>query len=456
MTERQEASIREDIKELREKAGEHTWLPLHPIGAQRDPETMAIFVSADGVRVTDVEGRSYIDGFSCLMYKNIGHGRREIADAVHSQMLEMTSAPQFHFATVPGIELATKLAEITPGSLSRVHYVCGGSEANEVAVKMARQYQRIAGSSNRFKIIARQGEYHGFTQLMMALGKSPLYGTFEPFPPGVRYAPQPHCYRCPLELEYPHCGIGCAKSLGRIIEHEGPDTVAAFLTTSVSQAAGGVVPPPEYWPMVRSICDKYGVLFIDDEVVCGFGRTGKMFGIENFGVNPDIMTFAKGVTSGYLPLGGAIVSKEISEKFEESKELLRSVTTFGGLPASCAAALANIAIIEQENLVKNAASMGEYIAEQVQSLKEHPMVGDIRGLGLLWFIELVKDRQSKERLSGEESGSLVAKLRQAGLITRGDGGLICFVPPLVITKEEIDESLAIIDRAIGELEEEAS
>ena len=452
----QKVSAREDIKELREKAGEHVWLPYTPIAAHHSPGGMNIFVSADGVRVTDVEGRTYIDAFAGLMYKNVGYGRKEIIDAAYAQMLEITSPPQFDQGTVPGILLAAKLAEITPGSLSRVHYVCGGSEANEVAVKIAKQYQKLAGSPNRYKIIAREGEYHGFTHLAMSMGKGAgaLYAPFEPSVPGIRHVPHPYCYRCPLDLKYPDCDIGCAKALERTILHEGPNSVAAFLTVAISQETPIAVPPPEYWPMIRSICDKYGVLLIDDEVVCGFGRTGKMFGIENFGVDPDIISFAKGVTSGYLPLGGAIASKEISDVFEKSQDILRSVTTFGGLPSSCAAALANIDIIEKEELVEKCASMGEYVAEQIQPLYKHPMVGDIRGLGLYWGIELVKDKESKERLSGVELANLNAKLRQAGLITRIDNGIIRFIPPLIISKDDVDESLAIIDKAIGQLEAE--
>ena len=321
---------------------------------------------------------------------------------------------------------------------------------------MAKQYQKIAGFGNRYKIIAREGEYHGFTHLAMALGKTTkgLYAPFEPLVPGIRHAPHPYCYRCPLDLKYPDCGIGCAKALERIIKHEGPESVAAFLTVAISQETPAAVPPPEYWPMVKSICEKYGVLFIDDEVVCGFGRTGKMFGIENFGVDPDIITFAKAITSGYLPLGGAIASKEISDKFKESKDVLRSVTTFGGLPASCAAALVNLDIIEKENLVEKCASMGDYVAEQLQPFNEHPMVGDIRGLGLFWGIEIVRDKQSKKKLSYPEAENLKEKLRQAGLITRVDDGIIRFMPPLIITKEEVDECIAIMNRAIGQLEKE--
>ena len=452
-----EVSKREDIRELRKKAGEHIWLPYTPIAAHRSPDSMHIFVSADGVRVKDVEGKSYIDAFAGLMYKAVGYGRREIIDAAYAQMLEMTSSPMFDHGTVPGIILAAKLAEITPGNLSRVHYVCGGSEANEVAVKMAKQYQKFAGFGNRYKIIAREGEYHGFTHLTMALGKASrhIYAPFEPLVPGVRHVAHPYCYRCPLGLEYPDCEVRCAKELERTLILEGPESVAAFLTVSVSQETPMAVPPPEYWPTIKSICDKYGVLFIDDEVVCGFGRTGKWFGIENWGVEPDIITVAKAITSGYQPLGAAIASKEISDKFEESQDVLRNVTTFGGLPGSCAAGVANLEIFEKENLVERAASLGPYVSDKLQPLSEHPMVGDIRGIVLMWGIELVKDKKTTEPIHPiSDVASIVSKLRELGLITRADNGTIRFVPPLVITKDEIDESIAIFDKGIGQLEDE--
>jgi adenosylmethionine-8-amino-7-oxononanoate aminotransferase len=273
--------------------------------------------------------------------------------------------------------------------------------------------------------------------------------------PGIRHVAHPYCYRCPLGLEYPDCEVRCAKELERTLILEGPESVAAFLTVSVSQETPMAVPPPEYWPTIKSICDKYGVLFIDDEVVCGFGRTGKWFGIENWGVEPDIITVAKAITSGYQPLGAVIASKEISDKFEESQDVLRNVTTFGGLPGSCAAGVANLEIFEKENLVERAASLGPYVSDKLQPLNEHPMVGDIRGIGLMWGIELVKDKKTKEPIDPiTDVASIVSKLRELGLITRVDNGTIRFVPPLVITKDEIDESIAILDKGIGQLEDE--
>jgi len=445
-----------EIQQLRDMALENFWHIVASRQAVTAPGGLRIYTKGEGCRVTDVDGKSYIDAFAGLMYKNVGYGRREIADAVHAQMLELTSTPQFDYASIPAIKLAGKLAEITPGSLSRVVFTTGGAEAIESSIKMARQYQGLSGFPNRKTIIAREGEYHGLTLFTMALSlfRGMVEGLYGPYPAGIRHVPQPYCYRCPLGLQYPDCSLACAKELEKVIESEGPETVAAVLMTSICQQTPVIIPPPEYWPMIRSICDKHGVLLIDDEVVVGFGRTGKMFGIEHWEVAPDIMATAKGIVSGYLPLGACIASSEIAKKFDESPMPFMHVITFAGTPACCAAGLANIEILEREKLPERAAAMGEYFSKRAQTLYEHPMVGDIRGIGLLWAIELVKDRKTKEKPSAEVNGVAMGKLYEAGLITRVDEESIRFIPPLIITEDEIDESITIIDKVIGELEKQ--
>ncbi|MBW2367774.1 MAG: aspartate aminotransferase family protein, partial [Deltaproteobacteria bacterium] len=406
---------KDEIQELRDQSAENIWHPFQPMKLDRSPSGIPIYVEGEGCRITDAEGNSYIDGFAGLGYKVVGYGRKEIADAAYEQMLELTSSVQYNtLATVPAIRLATKLAQITPGDLSRTAFVCGGSEANETAVKLAKHYQRLSGFGNRYKIIARNAEYHGFTHLTMSLGRmnGNMWTPFEPLASGVRLVSHPYCYRCPLKLEYPDCGITCAKELEKTILDEDPNLVAAFISTAISQNSPVAIPPPEYWPMIKSICDKYNILLIDDEVVCGFGRTGKMFGLEHWGIVPDIMTMAKGITSGYLPLAACISTPEISRKFEEGKDVFRNIATFGGLPACCAAALANIEIIENENLVEKTQSMGEYLSDKMHPLSEHPMVGDIRGTGLMWGVELVKDQKTKKRLRFKELMVLSRKLRE--------------------------------------------
>lgn len=446
-----------ELQELHDLALEHLFVPLVPRAQLATPGGLEIYVEGEGCRVTDADGKSYIDAFAGLMTRAIGYGRKEIADAVYAQMLKLSAPPGASGTTVPTIRLAAKLAQITPGSLSKSFFTTGGNESIETAVKMARHYQRLSGFGNRYKIIAREHEYHGQSFLAMALGKhsAAMFAPYEPLVPGIRHVAQPYCYRCPLRLEYPDCGVACAKELERVIQFEGPEMVAAFIATTVCQNAPVVVPPPDYWPTIRAICDKYGVLLICDEVVDGFGRTGKMFAVEHWGLVPDMMALAKGIASGYLPLGACIATSEVSKKFDEA--LFIHLITYGcGTPAPCAAALANIEIIERERLPERAAAMGEYFSKKAEALYEHPTVGEIAGIGLLWNIELVKDKKSKERFGPAADALTVRKLREAGLITRVDGGAIRFTPPLIITEDEIDESIAIMDKVIGQMEKELS
>lgn len=445
----------DEIQELCDMAKENLWLSVRQLEV---PGRVLIFSGEKGrSRVIDIEGKSYIDGFAGLMYKNIGYGRKEIADAVYAEMMKLSSPPG-HGSTVPPIRLANKLAQITPGSLSKCFFTTGGAEAIEVAVKISKQYQRNAGFPNRYKIIARTGEYHGLSHLTMSLGKKSgtAHEVYEPLVPGVRHVPQPYCYRCPMGLEYSSCNMACVKELNRVIEFEGEEMVAAFIMTAICQSTPVMKPPSEYFPMVREICNKHGVLLIDDEVVTGFGRTGKMFAAEHWGVVPDIMTIAKGIVSGYLPLGACVTKAELSKKFEDEKKAFRHIITYGGMPAPCAAALVNIDILEREKLPERAATMGEYFSRKVEKLWEHPIVGDIRGMGLMWGIELVKDKKTKEKFSSEDDKKVRKKLREGGLLTSCSDGVIRFLPPLCITESEIDESIAIIDKVIGELGKELS
>jgi adenosylmethionine-8-amino-7-oxononanoate aminotransferase len=416
------------------------------------PGGVPIFVGEKGSSVIDVDGKSYVDGFAGLMYKNIGYGRKELAEAAYKQLLEFSSPPG-QGGTVPAIKLAAKLAEITPGSLGKSFLTTGGAEAIEVAVKLSKQYQRNAGFPNRYKIIARTGEYHGGSHLTMQLGKhsGQAWLPYEPLVPGVRHVPQPYCYRCPIHLQYPDCGVACAKELDRVIEFEGPEMVAAFIMTGVCQSTPVMKPPPEYAPMVREICDKHGVLLIDDEVVSGFGRTGKMFAIEHWGVVPDMMTVAKGIISGYLPLGACISKMEMAEKFE-GQQAFRHIITYGGMPACCAAGLANIDILEKEKLVERAAEMGEYFEKKAAQLYQHRTVGDIRGMGLMWGVELVKNKETKEKLARDDDRKIMESLNKGGLLTTCGNGVIRFLPPLVITESEIDQSINAIEAAVTEFE----
>ena len=372
-------------------------------------------------------------------------------------MLELQFAPT-HDGSIPKIKLAEKLAEITPGNLSRVAFANGGTEAIETALKIARKYQQIAGFPNRYKLISPYA-YHGSTLGAMATGSDITFHweDFEPLPSGYLHVVHPWCSRCPFGLEYPGCDLQCARQVEQVIQDENPETVAAFIDTPISSF--GFVPPPEYWPTVRSICGKYGVLIIFDCIVTGLGRTGKMFATEHFDIVPDIMVLGKGLAGGYLPISAAVITKEVAQKFEGGpRETLIHSFTFEGLPGACAAALATLEIIEKEKLVDSSKALGKYLFEQLQSLYDHNIVGEVRGgLGLMAHIELFKDGKTGERYSPEENARigrmLKQKLMEAGLWGMFRNPLpIC--PSLSITKDEIDEIVSVFDRVIGEIEKE--
>ena len=414
-----------------------------------------IFVEGKGVHVTDALGNTYIDAMSGLWLKNVGYGRTEIADAAYAQMLKLTYMPM-GTTTEPTIQLAEKIASITPGDLSRCFFTSGGSEAVETAMKLARAYFKRVGEPTRFKFISRKGSYHGATFGTLALGGTAVFPKtdYEPLLAGVFHGPQPNPYRCEYGGTTPEeCAERCANAIEEIIKFQGPDSVAAVVAEPVSSPMGAVVPGPNYWPMLREICDRYGCLLIADEVITGFGRTGKMFACEHWGITPDIMTVAKGITSGYIPMGGAITRKPISDAFIGSERVaFRHVITFGGHPVAAAAALKNIEIMETEGLVDNSAKMGRYLLDGLEELKQkHAMIGDVRGLGLFCGMEIVKDRQSKEYFPPE--AELGPKLTQGfssnGLILRG-GDVMNIAPPLCVTSGEIDEIVSVLDRVIGQ------
>ncbi|MCI0857290.1 MAG: aspartate aminotransferase family protein [Chloroflexi bacterium] len=443
------------VKELQESALEHLWVYL------REPSDMAekgepqIFVEGKGVHVTDALGNTYIDAMSGLWLKNVGYGRTEIADAAYAQMLKLTYMPM-GTTTEPTIQLAEKIASITPGDLSRCFFTSGGSEAVETAMKLARAYFKRVGEPTRFKFISRKGSYHGATFGTLALGGTAIFPKtdYEPLLAGVFHGPQPNPYRCEYGGATPEeCAERCANAIEEIIKFQGPDSVAAVIAEPVSSPMGAVVPGPNYWPMLREICDRYGCLLIADEVITGFGRTGKMFACEHWGITPDIMTVAKGITSGYIPMGGAITRKPISDAFIGSERVaFRHVITFGGHPVAAAASLKNIEIMETEGMVENSATMGRYLLDGLEELKQkHTIIGDVRGLGLFCGMEMVKDRQTKDYFPAE--AELGPKLTQGfssnGLILRG-GDVMNIAPPLCVTSGEIDEIVSVLDRVIGQ------
>ncbi|MBM3956538.1 MAG: aspartate aminotransferase family protein, partial [Gemmatimonadetes bacterium] len=360
--------------------------------------------------------------------------------------------------TIPTIELSGKIAQLYHDKDARVFFVSGGSEAVETAVKMAKKYQMLTGKPRAYKVISRRGSYHGATAMAVSLGRAAAADPAGPEMVGAVHVANYSFYRPPFDGRTPEeVALKCANDFETAIVHQGPETVAAMIAEPVSQMAGIHVPPPVYWQRLREIADRYNVVLIADEVITGFGRLGEWFGMMAFGVEPDISAVAKALTSGYAPLAAAIATKRIADAFIGGEEqTFRHIITFGGLPGSTAAALANLAIYEREDLVGNAKRMGEYLAGRLQELYEHPIVGDVRGLGLLQVVELVADRETKERFPAEAglAKRVPALLAERGLHSFRAGDLISFCPPLCITKDEVDFMASGVDAAIGTIERE--
>ena len=446
------------LEELRQIALDHFWPHEQQVADFAKPDGFRVAVEGKGCWVTDSTGRKFFDANAGMWFQNVGYGRKEIADAVYEQLQRINYAPP-PTASEPALRLAAKVASLSPDKKSRAFFVSGGSEAVESALKMAKAYHRLKGNPGRYKIISRRGSYHGATLATLSLGGRPDAGPqhYGPLMPGNVHVTQPYSYRCLYCSKLSECSLECAYDFERAIEHEGPETVAAVIGEPVSVTTA-MVPHPQYWPTLREICDKHGVLLIVDEVITGFGRTGKMFASEHWNLQPDILTMAKGLSSGYLPIGAAVARKDIADAFvgEEGKTL-RHLFTFGGHPAACAAALANIEIMERENLVDNSAQLGKYLFEQLQTLYEHPIVGEIRaGLGLIGAIELVKDRDTRERFS--EEANLKEKLTEAfmerDMLVLHRGDLILLSPPLCITKDEVDLLVRNLNEVVEGLSKE--
>nr|NQU88902.1 aminotransferase class III-fold pyridoxal phosphate-dependent enzyme [Bacteroidota bacterium] len=406
---------------------------------------------AEGVYVYDRDGKRYIDFSSQLMNVNIGHGHPAIAEAVAKQMKEVSYVYPGMITKVRG-ELGKKLAQIAPGNLNKTFFTLGGADAIENAIKLARVY------TGRHKIIALYRSYHGATYASISAGGDP-----RKFPvdsqgmPNIIHIENPYFYRCPWGSKTPEeCTEKATDQLERIIQLENPDSIAAIILEGESGSSGCIKYPPGYWKKVKAITDKYGILTIDDEVMSGFGRTGKWFGIEHHGVEPDIICMAKGLTSGYIPLGGIIVSDTIAKHFDDVP--LPLGLTYSAHAVGCAAALATIKVYEDEHLLENAVNMGKYLDGKMEGLiRKHPSIGDYRNTGLFGVIELVKNRKTKEPVTPwnakpnkmEITNKMAAKIRELGMFTFVRWNWIFIAPPLCITKDQIDEGLGIISQAIS-------
>ena len=448
-----------DLEAVFQAAADHVWLHASPWQALTTCGDRRLLVSGHGCTVVDVHGRAYLDALSGLWLVNVGHGRSAIAEAMARQAQTLAYASASRATTLPTIQLATLLARLTPGDLSTVLFSSGGSEAVESALKITRQYHTLRGEPERYKVIARRGSYHGATYGAMSVSGAPqsVDPYYSPLVPGTFTVSAPYCYRCDYRKTYPTCEVYCVDAIEDLIVYENPRTVAAVIAEPISAACGVVVPPPEYFPRLRDICDRHGVLLIFDEIITGFGRTGKMFAAEHWNVVPDIMTLAKGLSSGYAPIAATICRAHIARQFESAKgKALAHLLTFGGQAVACAAALANLDILMQENLVDNAAQQGRYLLRQLQELAaRHPTVGDVRGLGLLCALELVKDRRTKEPFAAEgpESMRLLEILADLGMLTRADTNLY-LAPPLCIQRHEVDRLVAMVDTGLTRFEQE--
>jgi adenosylmethionine-8-amino-7-oxononanoate aminotransferase len=443
-----------ETADLQELAKRHLWMHFTRLGAYDDAD-VPIIVRGDGCYVWDEKGNRYLDGLSALFCVNIGHGRAEVAQAGADQARELDFFTTWSYAHPPAIELATRIASLTPGDLNRIFFTSGGSEAVETAVKLVRQYHKVTGNPNKHKVIAREIAYHGTTMgALAATGIPGLREPFEPFMPGGVHVPNTNLYRLPPGME----PSDLAESVAHAIEFQGPDTVAAVIMEPVQNAGGCFVPPEGYFQRVREICDEYDVLFISDEVICSWGRLGEWFGCDRYGYRPDIITTAKGITSAYAPMGAAIVSDRIAEPFLQGTTSFLHGLTFGGHPISAAVAMANIDVFERDGLLDHVRAKEPAFHAMLRSLGDIPIVGDVRGAGYFAGIELVKDRETKESFTAEESevllrGFLSGELFRRGLICRADDRgdpVIQLSPPLIASDEQFAEMESVLRPVLEE------
>jgi adenosylmethionine-8-amino-7-oxononanoate aminotransferase len=413
---------------------------IHPLHHPKEHAQAQIFVEGHGAMLRTADGTEYIDGLSALWNVNVGHGRKELADAAAAQMAKLAYASAYAgFSNEPAIRLAERIVGLAYDNMAAAYFTTSGAESNESA----------------FKIISRQYGYHGVTLAAMSATSLPGYHKmFGPLVPEFLQVAPPYPYRWPGNGD---CGIEAADAVEAAIEAQGPDTIAAVIAEPVMGAGGVIVPPPTYFPRLRQICDRHNVLLIADEVITGFGRTGRWFALGHWGVQPDLMSFAKGVTSGYLPLGGVVVSKGVHQAMEDAPmdERFMHAATYSGHPACCAVGLRNIDIIEQEGLPERAAVMGRKLLAGLETLRSLPAVGDVRGLGMMCGVELVEDQATRKPAIGL-GRRVVAEAMKRGLILRQRGGggtpvsgdSLCLAPPLMTPEATLDRIVSIVGEAI--------
>jgi len=445
--------------ELQSAARNHLWMHFTRLSSYTTHD-IPVIVRGEGAYVFDQAGRRYLDGLSGLFTVQIGHGRTELAQAAAKQAAELAYFPLWSYAHPRGIELADRIAGIAPGNCNRVFFTTGGSEAVESAWKLARQYFKAIGQPQRWKVVSRDISYHGTTMGALSItGVPDLKSVFEPLVPGAVKVPNTNFYRAPEHGDDETAfGVWAADEIERAILREGPDSVAAVFLEPVQNSGGCFTPPPGYFPRVREICDRYGVLLVSDEVICAFGRLGYYFAGERYGYQPDMITTAKGLTSGYSPLGALIVGDHLVEPFLTGERTFLHGITFAGHPVSCAVALANLDVIEREDLLGHVRRNEPRFRAELEALRDLPIVGDVRGAGYFYGIELVKDKATKATFSDEESerllrGFLSPRLFEAGLVCRADDRgdpVIQLAPPLVCGEEQFAEISQILRTVLEE------
>jgi adenosylmethionine-8-amino-7-oxononanoate aminotransferase len=415
-----------------------------------------VFERGEGVWVWDVQGEKYLDGIAGVWVLNFGHHNERIAKALVDQLDKLVFCSPIYSTNTRAIELVELLGQITPEGLTTIKLLSGGSEATETAMKLVRQYFVQTGYPNKRTIISRYLNFHGVTMgALTATGISKRKWMFEPLTGGFRHIAPPYCLKCPYRLEYPGCGMLCATMLEQTILYEGPDTVAAFIAEPIQMSTGNIVPPPEYWPTIREICDRYNVMLISDEIITGFGRTGEMWGADTFDADPDVLCMGKGMSGGFAPLAGVAFRDEVAEAFFGDPELaFADGHTYAGNPLASAVGIAAVQELLERELVKRSFEMGDYLLKKLEGLRELEVIGEIRGKGLTVGIEFVQDTQTNESFPPESAfGLRVGRnlMHRQKLLVRHAPNWISIGPPLIITEEEIDMIVKRIEKAIKDV-----
>jgi len=443
-------SVISETQKWQEKDNRYVW---HAMSGYDASTSTMIVEKGDGAWITDTDGNRYLDGMSGLWCVNVGYGREELARAAYEQLKQLTFYPLMK-SHLPAIELGEKLNEWLEDEYV-FFYSNSGSEANEVAFKIARQYHEQNGESDRWKVISRYRAYHGQTMAALAAtGQAQRKYKYEPLTPGFIHVSPPDLYRRPDGTDPDAYGQESAHDIERTMRWELPQTIAGVIMEPIITGGGILIPPENYLPAVKEICEENGVLLIVDEVICGFGRTGERFGYQNYGVKPDIVTMAKGITSAYFPLSATAVRRELYETFagDTDYERLRHINTFGGHPAGCAVAVRNMEIMEEEDLFRRSAEMGERLRKELSGLEDHPNVGDVRNKGLLFGIELVEDKETKEPASTERVAAAISGCKERGLViannadtVAGFNNVLTLAPPLSITNDDLQFIVEVLE-----------